>query len=167
MARSAENVEIPFHSWLDFDTPLVWGLIFRAPSIQLFSFLYTSSIHEIVKKISLLASHTCSVQHMSAPAPGNDRNVCNILGDGHLASCCTMLRPRTFSKFSTFASPTGNLPILVNLPSGLLSFSNFWKDAKISWHAANSTHLISPSHSPCDQNGHRKGIFSWIIDLDL
>ena len=69
MARSAENFEIRFHSWLEFDTPQVWGLglIFRAPSIQLFCFLYTPSIHEIVKTIPLSASHTHSVQHMSAP----------------------------------------------------------------------------------------------------
>ncbi len=38
MARSAENFENPFHSWRDFNTPLICGLIFRAPSIQLFSF---------------------------------------------------------------------------------------------------------------------------------
>ncbi len=25
MARSTENFETPFNSWLDFDTPLVWG----------------------------------------------------------------------------------------------------------------------------------------------
>ena len=63
MARSAEDFENPFHSWLNFDTPLVWCQIFRAPSIQLFWFLYTTSIHEIVKKSSLSASHTRSVQY--------------------------------------------------------------------------------------------------------
>ena len=52
MAHSTENFETPFHSWLDFDITLVciWGLIFRAPAIQLFCFLYTPSIHEIVEK---------------------------------------------------------------------------------------------------------------------
>ncbi len=26
MAHSTENFEVPFHSWLDFDSPLIWGL---------------------------------------------------------------------------------------------------------------------------------------------
>ncbi len=43
---------------------------FKAPSIQLSWFLYTPSIHEIVKKIPLPASHTRSVQHMNAPSGG-------------------------------------------------------------------------------------------------
>ena len=38
------------------------------------------------------------------------------------------------------SSHTGNLPTPGNLSrGGLLSFSNFWQVAKISWHAANST----------------------------
>ena len=58
----------PFHSWLNFDTPLVCCQISRAPSIQLkIWFLYTPSIHEIVlKKSPLLASHTRSVQNLRA-----------------------------------------------------------------------------------------------------
>ena len=35
MAHNAENFKSPLHSRLHFDTPLVWCLIFRAPSIQL------------------------------------------------------------------------------------------------------------------------------------
>ncbi len=38
-------------------------------SIHNSSVLYTPSIHEIVKKISLSASHTRSVHHMSASLP--------------------------------------------------------------------------------------------------
>ncbi len=65
MVRGTENFEYPFHSWLNFDTSLVWCQIFRAPSIQLFWFLYTPSIHEIVKKSPLSASHTHSIQYLS------------------------------------------------------------------------------------------------------
>ncbi len=68
------NFKNPFHSWLNFYTPLVWCLIFRAPSIHLFWFLYTPSVHEIVKKAPLAASHTRSVQYLSAPPPGSTRH---------------------------------------------------------------------------------------------
>ena len=75
------------------------------------------------------------------------RNICNIYGGAHLASCYrAMLWPGTFFfQIWHFASRTGNLPTPGNLSiGGLLSFSNFWQVAKISWHAANST----PSDPP-------------------
>ena len=68
------------------------------------------------------------------------RNIYNIYGSAHLASRdSAMLHLWNFYQFWLPASNTGNLPILGN-PStvGLLSFSNFWQVAKISWHAANS-----------------------------
>ena len=71
-------MQIQIHSWLNFDTPLVWCQIFGAPSIQPFWFLYIPFIHEIVKKSPLLASHTRSVQYLSAPHPPGWCHGCKI-----------------------------------------------------------------------------------------
>ena len=71
-----------------------------------------------------------------------NRNICNIYGDEHLASRFrAMLRSGTFFyQIWHLASHNGNLPTPGDLSrGGLLSFPNFWQDAKISWHAANST----------------------------
>ena len=67
MAPSTENFDSLSHWWLDLYTLLVWCLNFRAPFIQLFRFLYTPTIHESMKNTPLSASHTSSVQYLSAP----------------------------------------------------------------------------------------------------
>ncbi len=70
------------------------------------------------------------------------------------------------------ASHTGNLPTPGNLSrGGLLSFSNFWQVAKISWHAANSSpsdpsrSWIVPHMAPVTKIGPEKAYFRGFFTL--
>ena len=62
------NTKIPL------DSPLVWCLIFGTPSIQLFWFLYTPSIHEIVKERHPFWPHTPVASDIWVP-PGKQYKV--------------------------------------------------------------------------------------------
>ncbi len=102
-----------------------------------------------------------------------DRNICNIHGGEHLASCYrTMLRLWDFFQIWHLASHNGNLPILGDHSrGGLLSFSNFWQTAKNSWHAANSTppdppwSWIVPQIAPMTEIGPKKAYLHGYLTL--
>ena len=76
-----------------------------------------------------------------------------------------------FHQFLDLASHTGNLPILGNLSRGVLTFSNFWQVANISWHAANGTPPdppwfgIVPHIAPVTKIGPEKAYFHRIFTL--
>ena len=101
-----------------------------------------------------------------------DRNIYDIYRDAHLAPRSrAMLRLWDFYQFWHLPSHTGNLPILENPRGGLLSFSNFWQVAKISWHAANSTpsdppwFWIVPHIAPVTKIGPEKAYFHGSLTL--
>ncbi len=97
-----------------------------------------------------------------------DRIVCNIHGEGRLASRYrAMIRPETFPSFGTLPAP-GDLSRW-----SPLSFYSIWQTAKISWHAAKRTSpdrlrsWIDRNLAPITKSRCNNLLFLYFYDLDL
>ncbi len=103
-----------------------------------------------------------------------NRNKCNIYGGAHLASRYhAMLWPGTFVIFGTLPATLATCQHLETcLEEASCRSLTLGKLPKLVGMLPIVPHLTppvlnNPTHGTYDQNRPRKGIFSWIFDLDL